>query len=157
MRTSQKITLITSLAVALTLAAGSALAHGRGGPCRQDIQALCPNITPGPGSFRDCLKSLCPNVTPGPGSFVDCLEQNAAKLSPACQTRLSQMKAKIAAWQQACQGDVQKFCSDVSPGHGNVIKCLHQHRADLSQSCQDQLAEHRGHHDHHRPTPTPGQ
>jgi hypothetical protein len=156
MSVSQRMVLIMPLAVALAAAAGPVLAHGRGGPCRQDLQALCPNVTPGPGSWRDCLKSLCPNVTPGPAGFVGCLEQNAAKLSPACQARLSEMKAKIAVWQQACQSDVQKFCSNVTARRGKVMKCLQQHRADLSQGCQDQLAQHHGHY-RHRPTPTPAQ
>ncbi|HTP65184.1 MAG TPA: cysteine rich repeat-containing protein [Geobacteraceae bacterium] len=38
-----------------------------------------------------------------------------------------------------CKEDVQKFCSDVTPGEGRVIKCLKEHEQELSQSCQEAL------------------
>ena len=144
--------------VAIFLVAGSVPIQARGarGPCRQDIQALCPSVTPGPGSFRDCLKTLCPDIAPGPGSFGECLKRHEAQLSPACQQHLSQIAAKLAAWRQACQTDVQNFCGEVTPGHGNIIRCLRQHKDELSQPCKDQLAQHRRWRRDHKPTPVPG-
>jgi hypothetical protein len=140
MKVSRMIILIAPLAVALTMAARPVHAHGHGGPCRQDVQRLCPDITPGPGGFRDCL------------------QQHAAELSSACQEHVKQMEAKMAAWRQACQGDVQTFCNDVPPGPRNVITCLRQHQNELSQACQDQLAQHHGHRHHQGPVdPNGGQ
>jgi hypothetical protein len=154
---SKFIMLIVPLGVALTVAPALAHGHHGGGPCRQDLQALCPNVTPGPGSFRDCLATLCPGVTPGPAAFASCLQQHASELSAACQEHLTKMQAKIAAWQQACGGDVQTFCSDAGPGPWRIGKCLRKHRSELSQACQDLLAQHHGHHhDHQCATPTPG-
>jgi len=155
---SKFIMLIAPLAVAL--ATSPVLAHGHHGPhdggaCRQDLQTLCPDVTPGPGGFRDCLATLCPDLPPGPGGFADCLQQHASALSPACQQHLSKMQAKMAAWQQACGSDVQTFCGDVAPGPWSVGKCLHEHQSELSQPCQDLLAQHNRHH-HHRGAPTPG-
>jgi hypothetical protein len=140
MRVFKAVTLIAPLAAALTMT-GSARAEHHGGPCRADVQRLCPNVKPGFGGFRDCLA------------------EHASELSPACQERLSRIQAKMAAWRAACQDDVQKLCSDVTPGRGTIIKCLRQHRDELSQSCQDQLAQHHRRHHHHgcdSPTPTPG-
>ena len=150
------ITLTATLAAALAVTVGAADAHGRSGPCRQDLQTLCPNVTPGPGGFRGCLATLCPQVTPGPGAFGTCLQQHQDQLSPECKAHLSQMQAKIAAWHEACGNDVQTLCGDVS-GRRGVFKCLHQHKDELSQACQDLLAQHhhRHHHHDHNPNPTP--
>lgn len=140
MKVFKAITLIAPLAVALTMA-GPARAEHHGGPCRADVQRLCPDVKPGFGGFRDCLT------------------EHASELSPACQERLSRIQAKMAAWRAACQDDVQKLCSDVTPGHGNIIKCLRQNRDQLSEGCQAQLAQHHRHHHHDgcgSPTPTAG-
>jgi hypothetical protein len=138
MRRSRSLTLIAPLAVTLALTAGAALAHGRGGPCRHDVETLCPDITPGPESFRDCL------------------QQHADAISPACKEHVSQMQAKMAAWRQACEADVQTHCSDVAPGPRNIGKCLHQHFDELSKPCKDQLSQHWHHRHHHHPEATPG-
>jgi len=137
MQVQRAIMLIVPLAVAMCGPSGSVHAQS-GGPCRQDIEKLCPGIKPGGGAFRSCL------------------EQHATELSPACQDRLKQMKANAAAWRQACQDDVHKFCAQVEVGHGNIIRCLHQHRDELSQSCKDQIAQHRRGRQRRAPAPTPG-
>jgi len=151
------VTLIGPLALTLAMAAAPARAeHGMGpgaGPCAQDVQALCPSVTPGPGSFHYCLGTLCPDLAPGPGGFLGCLQKYLDKLSTACQQHLTDLQAKMAAWkqafQQACQGDVQTFCADAGSDPRAVFKCLHEHKDDLSQTCKDQLAEHHWHHGDH--------
>jgi hypothetical protein len=129
MRVQKIVMLIVPLAA--TLSGSPARAERMAGPCRQDIQKLCPDIKPGGGAFRDCLK------------------QHEAELSPDCKAHVTQMKAKVEAWRQACQTDVQQFCAKVEPGGGNVLKCLHQHRDQLSQSCKDQMAQAHHRHRHH--------
>jgi hypothetical protein len=153
MSRSKVIALLAPLAATLAVAASSARAEHwmrlGSGPCNQDVQALCPSVTPGPGSFHYCLGTLCPDLAPGPGGLLACLQTYTEKLSPACQQHLSDLQAKIAAWkqafQQACQGDVQAFCGDAGADHRAVFTCLHQHQDELSQTCKDQLAEHHGH------------
>jgi hypothetical protein len=125
MRLWKVMTWIAPLAVALSVAPAPAQAQRGQGPCREDIQKFCASVPPGGGRFRDCL------------------QQHAAELTPACKQHLSQMKAKVAAWRQACEGDVQKLCSGVAPGRGNLVKCLREHQGDLSQACKDQLAQRR--------------
>ncbi|MBP1687370.1 MAG: hypothetical protein H6Q33_3513 [Deltaproteobacteria bacterium] len=107
-------TLVGLLVVTLTTVPLAAHAEGGGGPCRQDLQALCPNVVPGPGSFRACMETLCPGVTPGHGALFACLQQQADALSPACQERLRQVQAKMDAWRRACQSDVGAYCADVT-------------------------------------------
>ena len=130
MRMNKVIMLVAPLAVALSMTPAARAQRGTG-PCRQDVQKFCPDAKPGGGALRDCLK------------------QHAAELSPACQEHLKQVKGKMEAWRQACQDDVQKFCADVQPGGGNILKCLHQHHDELSKSCQDQMAQARHRHRHH--------
>ncbi len=157
MRPRVFITLIAPLAVAMTVAPAAAHGHGDKGACRQDLQALCPNVTPGPGAFRGCLETLCPSVTPGPGAFGSCLQEHASQLSAACQEQLKRRQARIAAFHQACDTDLQTYCASVSGPRG-VFRCLHHHQNQLSQACQTFLAERPGqrfHHRHHKPTPTP--
>lgn len=38
-----------------------------------------------------------------------------------------------------CQDDVQKFCSQVAPGSGDVVRCLKDHEQKLSGSCKAAL------------------
>ena|SRR5215510_12325892 len=151
MRMWKLFALVAPFAATLTMASAPVLAEHDDGPCRQDVNALCPSVTPGPGSFRYCLGTLCPDLAPGPGGFVSCLQKYSDKLSAECQQHLSDVQAKVAAWKQAfdqaCSADVQSFCSGVEPGHHAIFKCLRDHKDELSQTCTDQLAKfHHGHH-----------
>ena len=161
---SKFIMLIAPLAVALTTAPVLAHGHHGGGACRQDLQTLCPSVTPGPGSFRDCLATLCPDLTPGPGAFASCL-QNAAKsgkitLSDQCQAHLTKMQAKIAAWQTACGNYAQVNCTaDTGPrAIGKCLRAAEKNDPQFPTACAALLAQHHGHHRHHcHPTATRGQ
>jgi hypothetical protein len=42
-----------------------------------------------------------------------------------------------------CADTVQKYCRDVVPGGGRVIKCLNDHRDDQSPFCKDWMADQR--------------
>jgi hypothetical protein len=44
----------------------------------------------------------------------------------------------------ACAADVQKFCHNESSGPGQVMKCLQQHRTELSAACQEQMQGAKG-------------
>lgn len=35
-----------------------------------------------------------------------------------------------------CTTDVQKFCGDIQPGGGRIMKCLKDHRDQLSEECR---------------------
>ncbi|MBU2573668.1 MAG: cysteine rich repeat-containing protein [Elusimicrobia bacterium] len=35
-----------------------------------------------------------------------------------------------------CKADKEKFCKDVQPGEGRIIKCLKEHEAELSAGCK---------------------
>lgn len=37
---------------------------------------------------------------------------------------------------QACAGDIQKFCPNVAPGGGRIIRCLVWNQAGVSEVCR---------------------
>ena len=41
----------------------------------------------------------------------------------------------------ACAEDVAKFCKDVQPGGGRLVKCMKEHEKELSAGCQQQIQE----------------
>jgi hypothetical protein len=51
---------------------------GRNGPCKADVE------------------KLCPNVVPGGGRIIACLKQNREKVSDSCKASLEKRRAKKA-------------------------------------------------------------
>ena len=41
----------------------------------------------------------------------------------------------------ACADDVSRFCKDVQPGQGRIVKCMKEHENELSPGCKAQLAQ----------------
>ena len=41
----------------------------------------------------------------------------------------------------ACADDLAKYCKDVQPGQGRIIKCMEEHENNLSSGCKANLAE----------------
>jgi hypothetical protein len=39
-----------------------------------------------------------------------------------------------------CAADAQRLCADTDPGHGAIMRCLHDHDAELSKECKDKIA-----------------
>jgi hypothetical protein len=39
-----------------------------------------------------------------------------------------------------CRADFEKFCKDVKPGQGRIVKCMREHENELSPACKDQIA-----------------
>jgi hypothetical protein len=43
----------------------------------------------------------------------------------------------------ACKADEEKFCKDVKPGQGRIVRCMKAHENELSQGCRALIAEGR--------------
>ncbi|HYA87112.1 MAG TPA: cysteine rich repeat-containing protein [Nitrospirota bacterium] len=41
----------------------------------------------------------------------------------------------------ACADDLAKYCKDVQPGQGRIIKCMEEHENDLSSGCRAKRAK----------------
>ena len=72
-----------------------------------------------------------------------CLKDHESELSAGCQAERKQMKEKHEAFKQDCSADLAKFCSSVGDEHWGKMKCLKEHKTELTPACQADLPEHR--------------
>jgi len=105
--------------------------------------ALLPSAARGASPCAADIEKLCPNISLGGGRIQACLKEHEAELSPECAARKENLEKTAGALVVACRYDMQRFCSDVSPGHGRFARCLSEHRSDLSATCTDQLRKAR--------------
>jgi predicted phage gp36 major capsid-like protein len=95
--------------------------------CRADVEKLCPGIPRGPQRM-ECMKSH-------KGDVSAACRDLANKVRDRKQARdRSQRDARA-----ACHADVEKYCSKVGAGAGQVMACLQEHQSDLSPACAAQL------------------
>lgn len=40
-----------------------------------------------------------------------------------------------------CKADIEKFCKDVQPGQGRIVRCMRQHENEVSPACRNHIAE----------------
>ena len=126
-----------SSTAALAEPVGARGAGGGHGPCAADVQKFCASVQPGGRRIIDCLKS------------------HEADLSAACKAREAKGEARKEerkeareAVHAACKDDVAKLCGGVTPGGGNVMRCLRDNKDKVSATCKNTLAAERG--KHHR-------
>ncbi len=164
MTTSRFATSLMALAIAL--AASSALAHGPDGEgacrgVRKQMKTLCASAGP-----EACLSTLCPDVPAGMAQWAQCLlnlndgketQKLSTPLTSACVTALNDRLQAMQKHQQeftaACGGDVTNFCNNVTAGPFLTMQCLRQAVKDnktVSAGCQTLLGQHHGfgHHPH---------
>jgi Cysteine rich repeat len=59
-------------------------------------------------------------------------------IAKAIQEKLIAEAAKL---EQSCADDIKKYCSDVTPGEGRMIYCMHAHEDKISPKCAYDLEE----------------
>jgi malate/lactate dehydrogenase len=95
------------------------------------------------GACRDDIEKFCKDVQKGGGRIAQCLKQHESELSEGCQQQIAARKEarkeKGEQIKEACKDDAQKFCKDVKPGGGRIIRCLKEHESELSAGCQETL------------------
>lgn len=95
------------------------------GPCKQDMEKLCPGIKAGGGAIRECLK------------------KNKDQLSAECKEKMEKRKEKRDELHAACKSEAESFCKDVEKGDGRVIKCLKEKSSEsgFGAECKKSLDE----------------
>lgn len=99
--------------------------HGHGGgdgPCAKDREAYCAD------------------VEHGEGRMMKCMQDNADKLSAECKAHQAKAKEAMKDVKEACHADAEKFCADVKPGRGRMMKCMKKHKDELSEACKAEVA-----------------
>lgn len=130
-------TLIATLgAAALLLGVGSASAQESS--IAEDVLNGC----------QTELETYCEGVTPGEGRILSCLYAYGDKLSGQCEyalydaaVRLERAVNALSYVANECNADIDNFCAAVEMGEGRIAQCLSDHENELSQSCNNALAE----------------
>lgn len=110
------------LALTSLLLMGSVASAQGNGPCAKDRETLCAGIEPGDGRMMKCMM------------------ENQDKLSAECKAHHEKMKAHMKDMKESCADDVEKFCGDVKPGRGRVMKCMKKHKEEVSAACKEEMA-----------------
>ncbi len=94
------------------------------------------------------IQNYCAQVTPGEGRLLACFYAFEDKLSGRCQYALYQAAAALEDFAAAvthvateCRDDLEQYCADVELGEGRVGTCLLDHKDEVSEACQQAIAD----------------
>jgi Cysteine rich repeat len=59
-------------------------------------------------------------------------------ITKAIQEKLAAEAAKL---EKSCADDIKKYCSDVTPGEGRMLYCMHAHEDKISPKCDYDLEQ----------------
>lgn len=118
--------MISTAALWMSLVVMTAKAAQGQGPCTSDMEKFCKDVQPGGGNIARCLK------------------EHENDLSTACRHRILQVRRQVQEFREVCEDDVLRFCADVKPGSGRIIKCLMEHERELSSGCKAKIETRKG-------------
>jgi hypothetical protein len=88
------------------------------------------------------LDKFCKDVSPGEGRVLACLYAYEDKLSGRCVYALydaaNQLERAVMALRylaNECKEDITKFCANVEPGEGRILKCIEKNESKISSRC----------------------
>lgn len=93
----------------------------------------------GQGPCADDAAKFCKDVQPGGGRIMKCMKEHVNDLSPACKKQVAELKKGVREFSEVCQDDALKFCKDIKPGGGRMVKCLKDHENELSPECRARM------------------
>ena len=68
-----------------------------------------------------------------------CMNENFEKLSVACKANKELFEEKVKNLSKSCKEDIQKYCSDLKPGEGKIMKCLRENETNLTLECKNAI------------------
>lgn len=99
-------------------------------------------------SCKADIKTYCKDVKRGEGRIVTCLYEHSDQISPQCAEvtkemveQAKQIEKEMAPIKEHCSADFDKYCKDVKPGKGRILKCIEKNESNLSPECKDALKE----------------
>ena len=117
-----RMSLLFTLVLGMVSIAGAHSHEGGEGPCAKDREMYCAGVEHGEGRLMKCMKD------------------NADKLSAECKAHQAKAKEAMKDVKEACHADAEKFCGDVKHGRGRVMKCMKEHKDELSEACKAEVA-----------------
>lgn len=95
---------------------------------------------PGGGACHADVMRLCSDVRGQRGAVRGCLAEHADELSEACRAQIAQRGDRARGVgkrvRRACAPELSRFCPDLPPGEGGIMRCLRPHQAELSEACR---------------------
>jgi hypothetical protein len=70
------------------------------------------------------------------------MKEHEAELSEGCKAAHARIAEHFKKVHEDCHDDVAKFCHDVKPGGGRLIRCLRKHHDELHDACKADFAKH---------------
>ncbi len=125
-KTIKTLIAVTAL-MSFILAPGSGLVTAADNPCKADFDRLCGDVQPGQGRIKACLKEHKDELS------QECKDFLAAKAG--------EIRAKIDRVYEACKSDSDSLCPGIKPGGGRILRCLTEHKDDLTPKCRTALQQ----------------
>jgi hypothetical protein len=101
------------------------------------------------GVMKACepeITAFCSQVTPGEGRLLACFYAHGDKISARCEYALYEGAAALEQFANAltylatsCHDDLVKYCAEVELGEGRVATCLLEHKAEVTETCQQAI------------------
>jgi hypothetical protein len=124
---------------------GGPAAAQSGARIKERLQAAVGKVQAACG---DDVRRYCSEVTPGEARLLLCMQAHEDKISPTCDRalfeasrNLGRIAHQVELAADACWNDIEKHCSAIAPGNGNVLQCLAKNKADVSQACQRAVSQ----------------
>lgn len=93
------------------------------------------------GPCKDDVEKLCPGIEKGDGRIARCLKEKESEVSAVCKEHRAKMKTEVKEAHSACQADIEAHCASVEKGKGRIMKCLKENKDKLSESCRSSLSD----------------
>ena len=87
----------------------------------------------------DELEKFCKDVPHGEGRVLKCLQDHDSELSAVCRDKVNEILKRAEEAKQSCAKDIEKFCANVTPGGGRLLKCLKPHLKELTPACREKF------------------
>ncbi len=87
------------------------------------------------------LERFCKEVRPGEGRIIFCLREHDRELSSICRDKVQSIIKRMEEAKEACAPDIGRFCADVVPGGGRLIRCLTPHAGELTPACREKAGQ----------------
>ena len=137
---------VTTLILAAMVVSGTAMAEGEKLADKLSNSVIIVDI-----DVRGCdadAAILCPGLPLNSRKSFMCLMAYEDNLSLSCELGIAEAAMTLEQGLMAidysiksCEADADKFCLDVEPGEGRIVKCLKQNEANLANQCVTALKE----------------
>lgn len=127
MARSMKTLVMALTLTSLVLASGSDSVIATESPCKADFERLCSDVKPGQGRIHSCLMQHKDEISSECKAFLE--------------AKAEEVRDKFEKLADTCKGDAERFCKNVEPGEGRILRCLFIHKDSLSPECKSSISQ----------------